>query len=266
MPRRCTSQHGPACSRFALRAPGARPTPAAPDVGAPTAASRRFDAPPLHVVTRPGVLALRAPRAGGPPDAGCAGRGGPDGCVSPVCWGIASQRARCDEGGFGSHSLPSPTDDRPARDAHELRERGAQRLFLVPAAHHSSSCVRLGPHTLRVSAELVARDLAAAVAAIAAACRQADLSSRTKEPRSLPSAAGEVELPHRGAEAARPQGQRELQGDAGRPHDNQRHQSGDVHQDAQCTRERPSLAAEGGLRGDGPTRLSAAGPVARPHR
>jgi len=24
-----------------------------------------------------------APRAGGPPDAGCAGRGGPDGCASP---------------------------------------------------------------------------------------------------------------------------------------------------------------------------------------
>ena len=73
-----------------------------------------LDAPTLYVAIRSGVLAsLRAPgaplrrlrrtwlgcpavgpqntarrarfapRAGGPPDAGCAGRGGPDGCASP---------------------------------------------------------------------------------------------------------------------------------------------------------------------------------------
>ncbi len=41
--------------------------------------------------------------------------------------------------------------------------------------------------------------------------------NRSKEPRGLPSAVGEVELPPRVAEAARTQRQRELQGDAEGP-------------------------------------------------
>ena len=60
-------------------------------------------------------------------------------------------------------------------------------------------------------------------------CRRWSLPSRrpvrrliseaaTKEPRSSPSAVGEVELPHRRARAAPPSRDHELQGDAGRPH------------------------------------------------
>ena len=76
----------------------------------------------------------------------------------------------------------------------------------------------------------------------------------TKEPRGLHSAAGEVELPPRGPEAARTQREHELQGDAEGPRDAQRHPRGHVPQDAQCPRERPSLTAEGELRGDRPYR------------
>jgi len=66
-----------------------------------------------------------------------------------------------------------------------------------------------------------------------------------------------VELPPRAAEAARDQSQRELQGDAEGPTTTSgTHQAPSPH--AQCARERPSLVAEGGLRGDEPPRAGSA--------
>ena len=108
LPRRFTSQYGPACSRFALRAPGAP-------------LRRRL---------------------------GCAGRGGPDVCASP---GLLGNR-------FAGCAL------------RHVWWTNLRKIF-----------------------------------------------ARTKEPRSSPSATGEVELPPRDAEAAHTQRYREPQRDAEGP-------------------------------------------------
>ena len=71
--------------------------------------------------------------------------------------------------------------------------------------------------------------------------RTSSLLSRTatKEPRGPPSAVGEVELPHCRSQAARPQRDRELHGDAGRPHTpNGTHQA-PVPKALRCARGRP---------------------------
>src|SRR6188768_4042668 len=82
--------------------------------------------------------------------------------------------------------------------------------------------------------------------------RGASSETRTTEPRGSPSAVGEVELLHRRARAVPPSRERELQRDAGRPHAPHGTHQAAVPQSSNCPRERPSLIAEGGLRGDKP--------------
>jgi len=152
-----------------------------------------------------------------------------------------SETMRC----FGSRSLISPAGGRPTRDAQELR-RATSKSELVRA--------RTAQRTLQVGVVVVRRrsrallqlrakglwrrpglPLGNAVSAVRAAPLPAppapfgqkratrwtslrELRNRTKEPPGLPSAEGEVELPHSRARAPRPPRDRELQVDAGRPH------------------------------------------------
>ena len=242
LPRRDTTRHGPACSlRSARRGPARRRL--APDVGRV--------APPLYVVTRPGVLAaLRAPGARptpAAPDVGAptaAPRRSVGGALRIVrVTAIVALVRTCS-------FLRLATELRETRTSCENVVRNVYSSY--PRRTTRRAACGWAP-TLFASAQLVARDLAAVIAAIAAACRQADLRSRTKEPRSLPSAAGEVELPPLAAEAARPQGQRELQRDAEGPTTTSGTHQATSTKMLNARGSDPRSPAEGGLRGDGPT-------------